>query len=175
MEAAETTALDARLERFLERLTPSLAKPKQRRNTRAYVAGLLLDGERKSVQPLAGRLGATDNGQALHHFIAHSPWAHADLLAAMAQEAARLWPKPHAWIIDETSFPKAGTHSVGVAHQYCGALGKIANCQVAVSLHYAAGSLDQAGQRGAGLAACSCRASGSATPPGVRRRACPRA
>ena len=143
MEAAETTALDARLERFLERLTPSLARPKQRRNTRAYVAGLLLEGERKSVQPLAGRLGATDNGQALHHFIAHSPWAHADLFAAMAREAARLWPKPHAWIIDETSFPKAGTHSVGVGHQYCGALGKIANCQVAVSLHYAAGSLDQ--------------------------------
>ena len=138
MEAADPTALDTRLEEFLERLTPSLARPKQRRNTRTYVAGLLLDGERKSVQPLAGRLGATDNGQALHHFVAHSPWACEGLFIAMAQEAARLWPKPHAWIIDETSFPKAGSHSVGVAHQYCGALGKIANCQVAVSLHYAA-------------------------------------
>ena len=143
MEADDTTALDARLETFLGRLTPSLARPKQRRNLRTYVAGLLLDGERKSVQPLAGRLGAKDNGQALHHFVAHSPWAHADLLAAMAQEAARLWPRPRAWIIDETSFPKAGTHSVGVGPQYCGALGKIANCQVAVSLHYAAGPLEQ--------------------------------
>ncbi len=142
--AQEQVALDARLEEFLERLTPSLGRPKQRRNARTYVAGLLLDGERKSVQPLAGRLGATDNGQALHHFIAQSPWACEELLAAMAQEAARLWPRPHAWIIDETSFPKAGTHSVGVGHQYCGALGKLANCQVAVSLHYAAGTLDQA-------------------------------
>ena len=132
------TALDARLEVFLERLTPSLGRPKQRRHARTYVAGLLLDGERKSVQPLAGRLGATDNGQALHHFVAHSPWACEGLFAAMAQEAARLWPQPHAWIIDETSFPKAGSHSVGVAHQYCGARGKISNCQVAVSLHYAA-------------------------------------
>ena len=136
--------LDARLDGFLERLTPSLGRPDRRRQARTYVAGLLLEGERKSVQPLAGRLGATDNGQALHHFIAHSPWACEGLLAAMAREAAHLWPRPYAWIIDETSFPKAGTHSVGVGHQYCGALGKIANCQVAVSLHYAAGTLDQA-------------------------------
>ena len=142
--AAQEQALDARLEEFLERLTPSLGRPDRRRQARSYVTGLLLEGERKSVQPLAGRLGATDNGQALHHFVAHSAWAHAELLAAMAQEAARLWPRPHAWIIDETSFPKAGIHSVGVGHQYCGALGKIANCQVAVSLHYAAGTLDQA-------------------------------
>ena len=95
MEAEDTTALDARLAGFLERLTPSLARPKQRRNARTYVAGLLLDGERKSVQPLAGRLGATDAGQALHHFAAHSPWAHEGLFSAMAQEAARLWPRPH--------------------------------------------------------------------------------
>ncbi len=140
----DTAALDARLEEFLERLTPSLGRPEQRRQARTYVAGLLLEGERKSVQPLAGRLGATDNGQALHHFVAHSPWACEGLFAAMAREAARLWPRPHAWIIDETSFPKAGRHSVGVGPQYCGALGKIANCQVAVSLHYAAGTLEQA-------------------------------
>ena len=144
MEASDAkVTLDTRLEGFLQRLTPSLGGPKRRRRARAYVAGLLLDGERKSVQPLAARLGATDNGQALHHFVAHSSWACEGLLAAMAKEAARLWPRPHAWIIDETSFPKAGKHSVGVAPQYCGALGKIANCQVAVSLHYAAGSADQ--------------------------------
>ena len=137
--ATRKGALDARLEEFVERLTPSLGRPDRRRRARSYVAGLLLDGERKSVQPLAARLGAADGGQALHHFVAHSPWACEGLRVAMAQETARLWPRPHAWIIDETSFPKAGCHSVGVAHQYCGALGKIANCQVAVSLHYAAG------------------------------------
>ena len=134
--------LDTRLDEFLARLTPSLGRPDRRRRARTYVAGLLLDGERKSVQPLAGRLGATDNGQALHHFVAHSAWAHEGLLAAMAKEAARLWPRAHAWILDETSLPKAGTHSVGVGHQYCGALGKLSNCQVAVSLHYAAGTLE---------------------------------
>ena len=138
MQAQDVGALDARLEEFLERLTPSLGRPDRRRQARTYVAGLLLDGERKSVQPLAGRLGAKDNGQALHHFVAQSPWACEGLFVAMAQEAARLWPRPHAWIIDETSFPKAGSHSVGVAAQYCGALGKISNCQVAVSLHYTA-------------------------------------
>ena len=150
-EADEVPAdLDVRLETFLERLTPSLGRPDRRRQARTYVAGLLLDGERKSVQPLAGRLGATDNGQALHHFIAHSPWAHEGLFVAMAQEAARLWPRPHAWIIAETSFPKAGRHSVGVGHQYGGALGKLANCQVAVSLHSAAHPAEQAGSAALG-------------------------
>ena len=66
--------------RFWSGLTPSLGRPDRRRQARTYVAGLLLEGERKSVQPLAGRLGATDNGQALHHFIAHSPWACEGLL-----------------------------------------------------------------------------------------------
>ena len=152
MDASEAEgALAARLEGFLERLTPSLGGPGRRRRARTYVAGLLLEGERKSVQPLAARLGAVDNGQALHHFLTHSPWACEGLFVAMAQEAARLWPRPHAWIIDETSFPKAGRHSVGVAPQYCGALGKIANCQVAVSLHYAAGSPGEAAAGSAAL------------------------
>ena len=151
MEADDAQAApDTRLEEFLERLTPSLGRPDRRRQARTYVSGLLLEGERKSVQPLAGRLGASDNGQALHHFVAHSPWACEGLFAAMAREAARLWPRPHAWIIDETSFPKAGQHSVGVAPQYCGALGKIANCQVAVSLHYAAQPPDQTGSAALG-------------------------
>ena len=138
--------LDERLDGFLERLTASLGREDRRHWARAYVAGLLLDGQRKSVQPLAARLGATDNGQALHHFVTQSAWASEGLQEAMSREAAQRWPRAEAWILDETSFPKAGRHSVGVARQYCGALGKIANCQVAVSLHYAA--QDASGQAG---------------------------
>ena len=105
-EVHEQAAVTARLEEFLERLTPSLGRPDRRRRARTYVAGLLLDGERKSVQPLAARLGASDNGQSLHHFVAHSPWACEGLWATMTQEAARLWPRPQAWILDLDELPQ---------------------------------------------------------------------
>ena len=98
-----------------------------------YVRGLLLDGERKSVEPMASRLGESD--QDLHHFVSHSPWSADVLLEALAKATAMV--PPAYWIIDETSFPKAGQHSAGVQRQYCGALGKMANCQLAVSLHRA--------------------------------------
>ena len=144
MQSEEVAALDARLRAFLEPMLGFLGREDRRHWARTYVAGLLLDGERKSIQPLAARLGlAGDAMQSLQQFVSTSPWSCEFLQAAMTCTAATLWPRPHAWIIDETSFPKAGTHSVGVGHQYCGALGKISNCQVAVSLHYAAGTLEQ--------------------------------
>ena len=145
MQSEAVAALDKRLGSFLEPMLGFLGREDRRRWARTYVAGLLMDGERKSIQPLAARLGlAGDATQSLQQFVSTGPWSCELLQAAMARTAATLWPRPHAWIIDETSFPKAGTHSVGVAPQYCGALGKISNCQVAVSLHYAAGTLDQA-------------------------------
>lgn len=142
----EVAALDERLQSFLEPMLGFLGREDRRRWARTYVAGLLRNGERKSIQPLAARLGlAGDATQSLQQFVSTGPWSCELLQAAMMRTAATLWPRPHAWILDETSFPKAGSHSVGVAHQYCGALGKISNCQVAVSLHYTAGTLDQAG------------------------------
>ena len=145
MQSSEAVAaLDRRLSAFLEPMLGFLGREDRRRWARTYVAGLLLDGERKSIQPLAARLGlAGDATQSLQQFVSTGPWPSDTLQAAMARTAASLWPRPHAWIIDETSFPKAGSHSVGVAAQYCGALGKISNCQVGVSLHYAAGTLEQ--------------------------------
>ena len=145
MQSSEAVAaLDRRLSAFLEPMLGFLGREDRRRWARTYVAGLLLDGERKSIQPLAARLGlAGDATQSLQQFVSTGPWASDTLQAAMARTAASLWPQPHAWIIDETSFPKAGSHSVGVAAQYCGALGKISHCQVGVSLHYAAGTLEQ--------------------------------
>jgi SRSO17 transposase len=99
------------------------------------VQGLLLDGERKSIEPLAARQPGADV-QALRQFVGQSPWAVEKVQQHLAQKVVDLLSEPEVWIIDETAFPKAGEHSVGVARQYCGTLGKVANCQVAVSLHW---------------------------------------
>lgn len=110
---------------------------------KSYCTGLLLPGERKSVEPMAARLAPDRVGQmhqSLHHLVADAPWddeavmrqVRAYGLAAMKQQ------RPvQAWIVDDTSFPKKGKHSVGVVRQYCGQLGKQENCRVAVSLSVA--------------------------------------
>jgi SRSO17 transposase len=110
---------------------------------KSYCTGLLLPGERKSVEPMAARLAPDRVGQmhqSLHHLVADAPWddeavlrqVRAYGLAAMKQQGPI-----QAWIIDDTSFPKKGKHSVGVVRQYCGQLGKQENCRVAVSLSVA--------------------------------------
>ncbi|MET9524538.1 IS701 family transposase [Streptomyces coeruleorubidus] len=100
-----------------------------------YRRGLMLDGRRKSVQPMAERL-PDGNMQALQQFVNQSPW---DPLPVRRRIGERLCEvvSPEVWVVDDVSFPKCGTASVGVARQYCGALGKRANCQVAVSVHAA--------------------------------------
>src|SRR5688572_11846968 len=110
---------------------------------RDYCTGLLLPCERKSVEPIAAvtapeRVGAQH--QALLHFVAEGCWSDEAVLAkvrAMALPAIERHGPIRAWIIDDTAFPKHGCHSVGVTHQYCGELGKQANCQAAVSLSVA--------------------------------------
>ena len=133
MQARELKRLDRSLEGFLAKLTAGLGRSERRRWAGVYVRGLLLDGERKSIEPMASRLGQSD--QDLQHFVSLSPWSADGLLEALTKATATT--PPAYWIIDETSFPKAGTHSAGVQRQYCGALGKTANCQMAVSLHRA--------------------------------------
>jgi SRSO17 transposase len=110
---------------------------------KAYCAGLLLPGERKSVEPMAARL-APDNvrrtHQSLHHLVADAPWSDEAVLASVRGQVLTAMKENGpvvAWIVDDTGFPKKGTHSVGVARQYCGQLGKQDNCQVAVSLSIA--------------------------------------
>lgn len=105
-----------------------------------YCKGLLLPGERKSVEPMAARV-APDNvrrmHQSLHHLVADAPWNDAEMLAQVRQQVLPSMQKHGpvvAWIVDDTGFPKQGKHSVGVARQYCGQLGKHDNCQAAVSL-----------------------------------------
>jgi SRSO17 transposase len=105
-----------------------------------YCAGLLLPGERKSVEPMAARL-AGDNvrrmHQSLHHVVAEAPWSDEAVLDRSLDFVipAMLRRDPVvAWVIDDTGFPKKGRESVGVARQYCGQVGKQDNCRVAVSL-----------------------------------------
>jgi SRSO17 transposase len=121
------------LEGFLLKVTAGLGRAERRRWAGVYVRVLLLDGERKSVEPMAARLGQSD--QDLQHFVSQRPWPADLLLEALTSTTASVLPA--YWVIDETSFPKAGRHSVGVQRQYCGALGKKANCQIAVSLRRA--------------------------------------
>ena len=107
---------------------------------KAYCAGLLLPGERKSVEPMAARL-APDNvrrmHQSLHHLVAAAPWSDEAILEQVRSYAVTALKEQSpllAWIVDDTGFPKKGTHSVGVTRQYCGQVGKQENCRVAVSL-----------------------------------------
>src|SRR3990167_9914513 len=128
-------ALDRRLEHFWEELPEPMGRSERRRWARVYLEGLLLDGERKSMEPMAARVAGAD-AQALRQFVGQSPWEVEEIERRLALKVVDLLSEPEVWIIDETAFPKAGGHSVGVDRQYCRMLGKVANCQVAVSLHW---------------------------------------
>jgi SRSO17 transposase len=132
-----------RLVAFAEDLFESIPRKDQRRWGQTYLRGLLLDGKRKSIQPMATRLARGDPQadadafeQALQQFVNQSPWDPVPVRRRLAQRMTAAIG-PQAWVIDDTAFPKFGRHSVGVAPQYCGALGKVANCQVGVSIHAA--------------------------------------
>lgn len=119
-----------RLGQFADQFADCFGRRVQRDATSQYLEGLFNDSERKSMQAMHGRLSDPGTYQALQHFITHSPWS-----------AARVWERLRALVpdrrgilaLDDTGLPKQGKHSVGVKRQYCGALGKIGNCQVAVS------------------------------------------
>lgn len=132
----------AKFEQYLDHLAEGLGHADRRAGLRGYCTGLMLPLSRKSVEPMAARvdpLRASAKHQALHHFVAKADWSDEEMLRRVAQ-----WVVPRMdlssggyWIIDDTGFPKQGTHSVGVARQYCGMLGKQDNCQVAVSVSLA--------------------------------------
>jgi SRSO17 transposase len=128
-------ALDHRLQHFLQDLVEPMARSEPRHWARVYVQGLMLDGERKSIEPLAARRPRADV-QALHQFVGQSPWAVEEVQRRLAHKVVDLLSEPEVRIVDETALPKAGKYSVGVVRQYCGTLGKVANCQVVVSLHW---------------------------------------
>jgi SRSO17 transposase len=122
------------LERWLEPFLGRLRRKAQRHWAPFYLKGLILPGERKSIEPMAARVAPGDTQQ-LHHFVATSPWGTVPLEDELVRVADRLVGGTGAvLVIDDTALVKQGRHSVGVQRQYCGQLGKRANCQALVSL-----------------------------------------
>jgi SRSO17 transposase len=122
------------LERWLEPFLRGLRRKAQRQWAPFYLKGLILPGERKSIEPMAARVAPADIQQ-LHHFVSTSPWTTAPLEDELVGAADRLVGGPDAvLVVDDTALVKQGRHSVGVKRQYCGQLGKRANCQSLVSL-----------------------------------------
>ncbi len=135
MNDKELARCRARLVQYLEDLLAPLGRRDRRHWGEVYIRGLLLEGERKSIEPLAQRL-PEGNVQALQQLVGQSPWPEAPVRAHLARRLAQELTPGAAWVVDEVGFPKQGKHSVGVARQYCGTLGKVGNCQVAVSLNH---------------------------------------
>src|SRR4051794_38023485 len=132
LSASELARVRGRLVAFAEELFEPMARRDQRRWGEVYLRGLMLDGKRKSIEPMAARLADGDE-QCLQQFVNQSPWRWEPVrerLAVRLSEAI----EPRAWGIDDTGFPEFGNKSVGVARQYSGALGKVGNCQIGVSI-----------------------------------------
>jgi SRSO17 transposase len=141
---------EARFAAYVEGLASVIGHADRTGPLRDYCTGLILPGERKSVEPMAAKTAPARTAaqhQSLLHFVSVAPWSDEKVLAKVRElvlpaietqgAPGTKCPGVEAWIIDDTAYPKQGTHSVGVQHQYCGQLGKQANCQVAVSLSLA--------------------------------------
>ena len=134
MEGTQEEGWEDEPRRWLAPFLAQLRRKEQRRWAPVYLKGLILPGERKSVEPMAARVAPGDLQQ-LHHFVSTSPWATAPLEDELVKAADRLVGGPDAaLVVDDTALVKQGRHSVGVKRQYCGQLGKKANCQALVSL-----------------------------------------
>ncbi len=132
-----------RLQAYLDDLTQAAGHADRVVPMENYTKGLMLPIERKSVEPMAARLApgnVRQMHQSLHHIVADAAWSDDALLKQVRRQVLPAMTRKHAlaaWIVDDTGFPKKGTHSVGVARQYCGQLGKQENCRVAVSVSLA--------------------------------------
>ncbi|MEK7778359.1 MAG: IS701 family transposase [Chloroflexota bacterium] len=125
-----------RLAGFLDEMLRALGRSERQRWGGAYVRGLLETGGRKTAAGMATH-APDGNVQGLQQFIGQSPWPWEPVRRQLAKRLADALEPVATWVIDDTGFPKKGTHSVGVARQYSGTMGKVGNCQVAVSLHFA--------------------------------------
>jgi SRSO17 transposase len=134
---------EKRFAAYMDGLAQAAGHADRRVPLKNYCTGLLLPGERKSVEPMAARLAPGNVRrlhQSLHHLVADAPWSDEAMLRQVRRYVLPAMEKKGpvvAWIVDDTGFPKKGTHSVGVTRQYCGQVGKQENCRVAVSLSVA--------------------------------------
>jgi SRSO17 transposase len=134
---------ERRFAAYIEGLAIAAGHEDRQAPLKSYCQGLLLPGERKSIEPMAARLDPENTQsmrQSLHHLVAQAPWSDEVLLEEVRNyvlPALRRQGPVVAWIVDDTGFPKKGKHSVGVTRQYCGQVGKQDNCRVAVSLSIA--------------------------------------
>lgn len=133
LSSRELARVRGRLVEFASEMFDSMARKDQRRWGEVYLRGLMLDGKRKSIEPMAARLPDGDE-QCLQQFVSQSPWDAVPVRRALARRMSRELASG-AWVIDDTGFPKFGKMSVGVARQYSGALGKVGNCQIGVSVN----------------------------------------
>jgi SRSO17 transposase len=134
---------EKRFAAYIEGLATAAGHQDRQAPLKNYCKGLLLPGERKSIEPMAARLDSVNTQsmrQSLHHLVAKAPWSDEVLLQQVRNYVLPAMQKHGpvvAWIVDDTGFPKKGKHSVGVTRQYCGQVGKQENCRVAVSLSVA--------------------------------------
>ncbi len=146
LNVRELESIQDDLTEFIEEFRPFLGRKERCHWCGIYLSGLILDGDRKSIEPMARRLGGYGNVQAMQQFINQSPWPFEPIQVHLAKilvkrfgltrktQSKRL---PGALILDDTTFLKQGSHSVGVAHQWSGRIGKTTNCQTLVSWGYA--------------------------------------
>jgi SRSO17 transposase len=138
----ELDRLGRELIEYLDVLLDGMGRVERRAAMRNYVTGLLLDGDRKSVEPMAARLVEDRSEvegmrQRLLGCVAESNWSDEEMFKRLALRFERELPGVEAFVVDDTGHPKKGEHSVGVQRQYSGTLGRVDNCQIATSLHLA--------------------------------------
>jgi SRSO17 transposase len=142
MKHREIKRLESELEKYIDSFVADLGREERRRALGWYITGLLLDGDRKSIEPMASRLVESAGEieamrQRLQQAVCGATWYESEVYRRLALRFEKELPEIEAFVLDDTGFPKKGTHSVGVARQYSGTLGRTENCQVATSLHLA--------------------------------------